>query len=120
MDKPPEVIYLQWKLFECSDEEWGDIAWCQDKQDDSEIEYVRMDRLEKLRDDPFDGLTDDENDTVKLYVSGHSPSEICDQLGIHRNTFQNRINKVCRKLGLEKPLDIIRLWHEKFDLILSK
>lgn len=43
---PPDKIWLQW--YEYDDSEWAGRTWCEDKQNDSDVEYVRVDTAKPM------------------------------------------------------------------------
>lgn len=51
---PPDTIYLQWwgadqsELDDCPDPVPHEVTWCDDKQFDTDVAYVRRDEYDKL------------------------------------------------------------------------
>ena len=45
MTNPHERIFLQWE----NHSDWSAITWCEDRVEDDDVEYVRIDLYDKLQ-----------------------------------------------------------------------
>ena len=43
MSKAPKIVYLQWHSHD-----YIDITWCEDKLEDTDVEYIRRDIADKM------------------------------------------------------------------------
>ena len=55
------------------------------------------------------GLTAREQETLELLGQGASTAEICDRLGVSRNTTRNHVQRVLEKLGARSKLEAVVL-----------
>lgn len=46
--KPYSLIYLQWHSDGCQDECAEEVTWCQDKINNTDVEYIRKDMFDMI------------------------------------------------------------------------
>ncbi len=56
----------------------------------------------------FDGLTNRENDVLKLIVDGHTNKSAAQQLGISDRTVEVHRMRILKKLGVRSAAELIR------------
>ena len=65
-----------------------------------------LDRLTG-RSGPGPALTAREQETLQLLGEGASTEEICERLGVSRNTTRNHVQRVLEKLGARSKLEAV-------------
>ena len=72
------------------------------------VENYQHTAAQRVKQDPYDDLTERERDILKLLAEGHSTAEIADMLVITRKTVEGHKTNLMAKLGIHSRVDLVK------------